>query len=1851
MRSILSTLFLSILLLGILWSSPASAKGDVPVVDAVPDAVEFAALKAIYDNLGGANWTNKTNWPVSGSWPSSATSAQFGTWFGVTVTNGDITKIALSSNNLVGTLPLEIGSLKAVTIFNMYGNAGITGSIPSAVGGMTALKEIYLYSCGLSGNIPSEIFNITGLQIVYADHNSLSGSLPASLVNATALTSLVLHENGLTGSIPSGIGNLKYLTTLSLHHNNLSGTIPTSMGNLSNLVYLLLHVNQLSGSIPSSLGNLSKVVQFYLNNNNLTGSIPSALGNLASVQYFYIYANKLSGPVPVELGNITKVRYFYINDNQLTGTLPVELSKLTQTVTFYAYNNKFSGVLSSTLFNGWVNLSVLNISNNQFSGDFPSSIATCRSLMSFAISKNLFSSLPSGMLNLGVLVSLTANNNELKSIPEFTTHVNKANLTLNISYNRLDFGSLQSLVGAGIKSVTSTPQNNIQDIQFVTPTLGASLAIPGRTAGSNGTITWEKQQDNGSWTGVNNLNGNTTQQTYIRSAFASSDEGIYRMRMTNTSFSGLTIQTDPIRVRTAVNLTLDNLGFRYKYDQRRRMTHKKLPGVDWIYMVYDRRDRLVMTQDGEQRKNNQWLIIKYDAMNRPIVTAIYTHTAAVSQSDMAALISTTNFYDSFDGTTTFHGYTNTVFPNDVTRLDVLTVTYYDSYDYKNLLNDSRYNYKSDEFTDQYKFDANGNSFPAVIGQVTGTKSKVIGVGNYIITANYYDDKYRVVQSVVNDMHGDLDRTTNVYDFVGKVLKSKSTRTEYSIQWTNVISPAVVNKLNNSLAKAGGSADGWNAGASSVQVLPAGQDGWVEVTASEVNKNRMVGLASSDPDGGFTSINYALYMVYSSFNVQTYESGVKRYNGTGLNTGDVLRVERKGITVTYRQNGKLMATSSVASTTDLRVDASLYSSGATLADVRASFAARSSSIVRTFEYDHIGRLLKTWHQLNGGTNVLLVENEYNELGQLITKKLHSEDQGSTFKQHIDFRYNIRGWLTRINNSDLTPDKSSDPHDHFGMNLSYNEAVPTLDNEPIFNGNISAMRWSNNQGYSDEKEHAYKYGYDPMNRISRADFRSKQASSSSWGLPQYQDDKRNVVTTDAYSETNYRYDQNGNIQSLTRKGKNGSNIDVLTYNYGTDQAKSNKLLSVSDAGDVTQGFVDGNTVSDDYLYDNTGSMVADRNKDITAIAYNHLKLVTQVTRASGDYVKYIYDASGKKLCQQEYTSSNAITKQTDYTGQYFYENDTLKFINHEEGRIVMTGAAPEYQYHLKDHLGNVRVTFTVKDDTESTTATLEKANTSSEQGKFLYYTEAVKINFRLFDHTRQGDTNYSTRLNGTANECTGLAKSLSVMPGDVIDTEVYVKYLDANKSNWSTALTNLVTSIASGTAAPGTYIDGGTIGSTGGTLDPFASILNKGSETGTAPKAYLNYLVFDRNYKVLDGGFLRVTEAAKESGTDVSHERLSKQLVIKEAGYVYIYLSNDNMALGGSSIEVYFDDFNVKHSKSPVIQAQEYYPFGLAFNSYNKENGLANRYQYNGKEKQTALDLNWLDYGARMYFGEIGRWNAVDLKAEEYLSSSPYIYVLNSPMLLVDPNGMEVEIIEGGYRYTGSEVMSIYTFLSSKAKNVYIALIEDPKLRENTANTAAEKYGQWRVLAVSDVKQAAFMARFIQNRSVKNMVFQAHGGTTWGPNKDNFFLTRIKLDDKSNRENAITANHIDNHMNGEYDEHVDLINCLMDKVSDDGRFVFETCMTARGAGGDVILQSLYNLSGKRINIYGSTELVRHSLGKKGNPNLGIGIDGSMSGGAQNTVRGWKGILTSDDKIHHFSDIIVHSNVDEAPLEIIK
>jgi len=166
-----------------------------------------------------------------------------------------------------------------------------------------------------------------------------------------------------------------------------------------------------------------------------------------------------------------------------------------------------------------------------------------------------------------------------------------------------------------------------------------------------------------------------------------------------------------------------DLAYQYRYDNRKRMIAKKLPGADWVYMVYDKRDRLVLTQDGKMRNEDpkKWLLTCYDIFNRPVMTGIYVHTDTLNREEM------NNFYNSAvytnineNITTNYnvnHGYTHYVQTALGGTLNLLTVNYYDKYTI---------------FPSEYIFDTNNGGLVAstevmgnVKGMLTGTKTRVL----------------------------------------------------------------------------------------------------------------------------------------------------------------------------------------------------------------------------------------------------------------------------------------------------------------------------------------------------------------------------------------------------------------------------------------------------------------------------------------------------------------------------------------------------------------------------------------------------------------------------------------------------------------------------------------------------------------------------------------------------------------------------------------------------------------------------------------------------------------------------------------------------------------------------------------------------------------------------------------------------------------------------------------------------------------------------------------------------------------------------------------------------------------------
>ncbi len=230
--------------------------------------------------------------------------------------------------------------------------------------------------------------------------------------------------------------------------------------------------------------------------------------------------------------------------------------------------------------------------------------------------------------------------------------------------------------------------------------------------------------------------------------------------------------------------------------------------------------------------------------------------------------------------------------------------------------------------------------------------------------------------------------------------------------------------------------------------------------------------------------------------------------------------------------------------------------------------------------------------------------------------------------------------------------------------------------------------------------------------------------------------------------------------------------------------------------------------------------------------------------------------------------------------------------------------------------------------------------------------------------------------------------------------------ACSSNWTGALTTLAGQIAVGTG--GIVVDGA--GYTSSTSSfPFAGLLNTSNSSG-GPKAYLNWLVFDKNYVFIPGksGYQRMSTTAKEAGTDVTHERLaSPDILILEPGYVYVYLSNEET----TPVEVYFDDFKVTQVKSPVIATDDYYAFGLTFNSYSRENCVPDKFKFQGQENVDDLGLKWDGFKWRNHQPEIGRFFNIDPMAAAFYYNSPYAFSENKVTTYVELEGLEAFFIHG------------------------------------------------------------------------------------------------------------------------------------------------------------------------------------------------------------------------------------------------
>lgn len=356
-----------------------------------------------------------------------------------------------------------------------------------------------------------------------------------------------------------------------------------------------------------------------------------------------------------------------------------------------------------------------------------------------------------------------------------------------------------------------------------------------------------------------------------------------------------------------------------------------------------------------------------------------------------------------------------------------------------------------------------------------------------------------------------------------------------------------------------------------------------------------------------------------------------------------------------------------------------------------------SKIEEFDYTYeAGRTTGFEYTFNGNPVKQIVTNTYNPLGKLITKQI---GEGTYLVQKIDYEYNIRGWLTKIND----PANVSNTGDLFGEELLYNKKNENIGNVKSYNGNISAVLWQTAQPTGTTTPvttglRAYSYLYDKLNRL----LYGKYFETVSGSL--YQNDRYSEFIHTGSQTPGYRpYDLNGNILSLNRFGMKSPNnsldlIDQLTYYY-----HGNRLIGVNDAVSTNNGgdFVDnGHIVAPiadvettwEMSYDANGNLTKDNNKGIVSISYNNLNLPVSINKTGSMRVEYLYDATGTKRQQKHYTNiEGSVSKTTDFIGNFVYENGVPAYNIYNEGRIVYNTDGTYFgEAFIKDHLGNVRVT---------------------------------------------------------------------------------------------------------------------------------------------------------------------------------------------------------------------------------------------------------------------------------------------------------------------------------------------------------------------------------------------------------------------------------------------------------------------------------------------------------------------------------------------------------------------------------
>jgi RHS repeat-associated protein len=1561
-----------------------------------------------------------------------------------------IVNIDLSGNQFTGPAPAGLGLLPALNNFSAAYNQ-LTGLLPADVGGSTTLTGLNLSNNALQGPIPDTWGNLPSLLQLYLTNNLLSGPLPESLGELRSLNLLFLDNNQFTGTIPAGLAGLARLTVLNLDYNHFTGALPANI----QAGYVLVRYNQLSGEVPSNYATRPGGL-FYLEGNNFTRlpafipidhpGIGMLLGNnLFAFDSFepnqvtpgvYQYWEGQRAPAGDTLqrvagaavqfdGRIGGAHNHYQWQRQVGGQW-LDIPGQTQfTLALTAITTAEVGTYRARVSNDWV-VNLTLYSQSHFLDVTP--------YAPLARNRPVDANRGLVLANPPLPVDFAANRPaDVNFVRVWTPRValTSAPRIANACADSVSM-STQYLDGLGRPLQTVVRQASPQRRDLVQPQAYDGLGREPRQ--------YLPYPDSVGGHGGYRQRALTDQQLFYRRTGPrpgaigppAADDPTIGVARTGAAFAETLFEASPLSRVTAQgavgeawqltgghilnrqerpNVALDSVPrFTPSYDSHMDPGYQGCyaPGELWGTEVADTHGP---TEPGELGyRTIEWK----DKLGRVVCKQVEANRVGTSTRARSRWLRTAYVYDDFERLRFVlqPEATKRVLPLG-NQSAVLPAA-------------------AKPFLFHYRYDGRGRQ---IAKQVPGQDGETVVV---------YDQLDRSVLSQDAQQRTRREWNWTKYEALGRVVMSglvtrQDTLGQVSLQAIASADTATAHQYEQRTADKARYPQYYTTDQSFPKL---GQDGF--------SSGQLLTVTSYD-DYDFTNDGLA-DAHYDTRTDSQFPSGQAPVADEGRTQGLITQTRTRvlGVAETdVRQSAWLTTTTFYderarpiqVQSTNARQDTVSGKPYLDLLTTQLDFTGKvvqsravhqgpshtPVQVAEFFTYDHTGRLRTTHQQLpTEPTPSLLSVRHYNELGQLLIDSMGT----GRLAQQVKYAYNIRGWLTSLNDP-FQPNKE----DLFNLSLHYNKGFTTGYEQ--YNGNLTGQTWRGRDGV----QRAYGYVYDPLNRLLQGDFVARTTTTpatptaGAW-----------TTELDNYLLSFVSYDDNGNINTLRRRGllKNATHnstkqygaVDNLRYAYvgnrlqAVDDAVTGNQLPkpaayhgapASLAGDFQE---QGVQLGEEYLYDANGNLTQDKNKGITGITYNHLNLPRQIHFGQvGDSVVFRYTASGQKVAKLVYQTSKTTPQRTDYLGPYQYEQDSLKFFPHAEGRVLRFvqydpagQATVSYQreYTLKDHLGNLRLAYRAG-QVRTLTATLEQEE--SIHKREVQQFDSLSVSYPVAVRYAHAHSNFAAQLNAAVHSLAdgsgsagpqplGPLAQLGVQKGDTVRVSAFGYYPQAQTRSFWFSLGSFLASLVG--QQPSAPVGGDP--SRGRKNLPLLQVgvavgLPALLQNGNVPLGYLRLLVFDKDSALVSAQTQQVQLTQDANG---GYEPLRISTIVGQNGYVTAYVGNE------SDVDVFFDDVSVEHRSGLQVQETQYDPAGLELAGLAAPSpgirGL-NNYRFNGKEFQADLGLAWNHQDWRFFDPQLLRWHSGDPELENGQESwTPYSFGYDNAVRYADANGRAPD--EGG-----------------------------------------------------------------------------------------------------------------------------------------------------------------------------------------------------------------------------------------------